>query len=342
MRRMTIASAALLSSFALVCLVTMMSGCASRAGGPGLDAIAGAPVGSFSDDISREVIRQTKQLEALKTKDYLVGADDVLEISIFEWEMSDDTKTFLFRVSQSGVILLPVIGQVQASGRSVEDIQKEIEKTLADKNILQNPRVAVAVQDFRSKRIAVIGAVSAPGVYAIHENVSTVMDILTLAGGPSDAAGSVAYVLRSQRGEGDPLKIAVDLEDLLDRGDYSLNAVMRGGDVVYVPKAPMIYVYGQVNQPGGFPLRRSTSALEAIALAGGMKSDASSDCRLVRRTDGGGRTSADFDVDDMAKGQSANLYLREGDVIYVPESIPLVRALWDVVTGIFTLSYRLN
>lgn len=331
----------------LVLSLCMASGCASsgiRAGRSGALPPSFAEPVSFSDDISRDIVRQTRELMDLKFRDYLVGADDVLEISIFEWEMSDETKTIAFRVSESGIIALPSVGNVEVAGKTVQEIKEHIEKEFAGKNILQNPRVAVSVAEFRSQSIAVIGAVTAPGVYAIHKNVSTLTEMLTLAGGPTESAGGIAYVLRTGEGKADPLRIMIDLEDLLDKGNFELNAVLKGGDVIYVPKAPLVYVYGKVRQPGGFALRRSMSVVEAIALAGGFDDKASETCTLTRRQASGKRVVVDLDVRDIEKGRMPNVYLREGDVLYVPESFSLnaLSFLWRTVSGIFTFTYRLD
>jgi polysaccharide export outer membrane protein len=299
----------------------------------------------FSDDISRDLVRQTQQLLVLKSLDYQVGPDDVLEISIFEWEMSEETKTLDFRVSETGIISLPAIGALHVGGKSIQQIQSQIERELEMRGVLQSPRVSVDVKDYRSRRISVIGEVNAPGVYAIHRNVSTLMDMLTLAGGPTADAGQIAYVLRKPDPQSDPVRITVDLEELFDMGKFELNAVLRGEDIVYVPKAPLIYVYGEVRAPGGYALRRSLRSIEAVALAGGMTEDANkSRSYLVRRTPGKGETIVPLDFVVIETGRTPDLYLKEGDVIHVPQSASRVawRETWDAFRGVFTFSYRLN
>jgi polysaccharide export outer membrane protein len=299
----------------------------------------------FSDEQSRALIRQSRELLKLQKQDYLVGPDDVLAISIFEWEMHDETKTLEFRVSESGIITLPALGPVRVAGSTVQRVQQGIEKQLSKRNILQNPRVAVAINEYRSRRIAVIGAVNMPGVYAIHENVSTLMDMLTLAGGPSSEAGEAAYILRRERNESDPLRIAVDLEELLSRGNFDMNAVLQGDDVVYVPKAPLIYVYGKVQQPGGFSLTRSMRVIEAVALAGGFARHADKrNCVLIRRDQSGNENMLQLNIVRIENGKDPNIYLRAGDVLNVPGSVgkSILSELWDVIRGIFTFTYRLD
>ena len=300
----------------------------------------------FSDDVSRDLARQTQRLLVLKKLDYQVGPDDVLEISIFEWEMSSESKTLEFRVSETGVISLPALGAIRVSGKTIPQIQQTIEAELETQNVLQNPRVGVAVKEYRSRRIAVVGEVNAPGVYAIHENVSTLLDMLTLAGGPTREAGQIAHVLRSPGpGETDPVRMNIDLEELMNGGNFDLNAVLRGDDTIFVPKAPLIYIYGEVSSPGGYALSRSLRVLEALAIAGGMKKEAApTKSFLVRRSGSQGEQSIPLDFTKIEMGKAANIYLREGDLVHVQRSAAKVfgREAWDFFRGIFTFTYRLD
>lgn len=336
-------------SLAALAGAILVSGCATPSQEPrGVSAreIRGLtqPV-AFSDEVSRDLVRQTRELIALKGQDYLVGADDVLEISIFEWEMSDQTKTLDFRVSETGVISLPAVGILVVAERTVAQIQQVIERELAERNLLINPRVSVRVKEFRSRRISVIGAVNAPGVYAIHQNVSTLLEMLTLAGGPTSSAGGVAHILRYEDDESEPLRITIDIEGLLHEGRMDLNPVLKAGDVVHVPQSPLIYVYGNVRQPGGFSFRRSLRAVEAMALAGGFASRANRrNVHLIRRADGGAEQLIQLDFRDIQRGRAFNPFLREGDVLFVPQSEGKVvlSELWSVFRGIFTFTYRLD
>lgn len=328
----------------------MLSGCAttpaSSTAGSGVRHMRGLtePV-AFSDEGNRDLVRQTRELIALKGQDYLIGADDVLEISIFEWEMSDQTKTLDFRVSETGIISLPSIGILPVSGKAIADVQVEIEREFANRNILINPRVGVRIKEFRSRRISVIGAVNAPGVYAIHQNVSTLLEMLTLAGGPNDAAGGVAHILRYLGDDAEPVRMTVDIEGLLHEGRMDLNPVLQAGDVVHVPRSPLVYVYGKVRQPGGFAFKRSLRSVEAMALAGGFDRHADRGrVRLIRRTATGGEQVVVLNFSEIEQGRALNPYLREGDVIYVPSSEGkiLLSELWSVFRGIFTFTYRLD
>jgi polysaccharide export outer membrane protein len=330
-------------------VAVFVSGCAThgrRSGTIPTSQVKGGNQPAFSDEVSRDIVRQTRQLLVLRDTDYRIGPDDVLEISIFEWELSEQTKTLEFRVAQTGVISLPSIGVVHVGDKSVQDIQTVIERQLSEKGVLQNPRVGVAVKEFRSRRIAVIGEVNQPGVYAIQQNVTTLMDMLTLAGGPTRSAGQIAHILRKEKGRFDPVRITVSLKQLFEEGKFDLNAVLQGDDIVFIPNAPLMYVYGSVRAPGGYTLNRSIRALEAVALAGGLQVDADKrNCFLVRR-DGpmGIEQVISLDLLAIERGKQQDVFLQEGDVLHIPDSPTLIAIseIWGIFKGIFTFTYRLD
>ena len=337
-------------AFSLLGLTLTMSGCATHGRRAttqvALDSNGMQESQAFSDEVTRDIVRQTRHLLKLRDQDYLVGSDDVLEISIFEWEMSEETKTLEFRVSETGMISLPALGPIHVGGKSIQDIQLLIEKELSDKGVLQNPRAGVSVKEYRSRRIAVIGEVNAPGVYAIHENVTTLMDMLTLAGGPTRDAGQIVHILRKEKGKFEPVKITVNLQELFDQGSFDLNAVLQGADIIYVPKAPLVYVYGSIRAPGGYTLGHYMRALEAIALAGGTTHDAAKrDCFIVRRNSSATAEQVlALDLYAVESGKQPDVFLKEGDVIHVPDSTARIAGskLWEFFRGIFTFTYRLD
>ena len=300
---------------------------------------------SFSDETSLSQVLATKELLRLQKEEYKVGPDDVLEISVFEWEANDQTKLLQLRVSETGIISLPTVGALHVEGKSVQEIQRAIEKALVKQGVLQEPRVGVWVNEFRSRQISVIGAVHQPGSYAIHQNVSTLLDIVALAGGPLDIAGDVAYVTRAGGGDKAPTRIQIDLDELLRKGDPNLNPVLGAGDVVFIPKAPLVYVYGAVRQAGGFTFRKKLRVLESLALAGGLTDMASkSDATLIRRSENGGDRVYLVDIARIEAGKDPNIFLRDGDVLRVQESAPkrFFSDFFTFVRGIFSFSYRLN
>ncbi len=299
---------------------------------------------SYTDDTSRRLATATFQRLPEFYEDYRVGPEDVLEITIFEWELREETKSVEIRVSESGIISLPVIGEMNVRGLTVEEIKAKIEKRLKDWQIIPNPRVSVVVQQFRSKRVAVVGAVRDPGTYTLRRNVTTLLDILSLAGGPDDRAGQVAYVIRNIRPaeagkEGgvqpatpenavttaaaptDQQVITIDLYELMELGNMSLNVLVGDGDVVNVPEAKRFQVLGFVKDPGTYSLKKPTTVLEGIAMARGvLDEEASSSKTLLKRKTASGEVILVLDLPAIARGEKPNPYLQADDVIVVPQS----------------------
>jgi len=184
------------------------------------------PIG-FTTDKSREEVLATRSLQHLMDENYQVGPDDVLEISIFEWQAEGARDTLDLRVSKAGEIAMPGLGAIQVGGMSVEEIQQYLVNELQEAGIIEvNPRVGVSIKEFRSKRVSIVGSVVAPGVYALTENVASLMEIISLAGGQSGGAGNVAYVLRTSENLDNPAQIEIDLDELFRGGTSDLNAIL--------------------------------------------------------------------------------------------------------------------
>lgn len=301
---------------------------------------------SPSSALDRMRIRETRKALSERETDYRVGADDVLEISVFEWEMNQETRTLALTVSKSGAVAMPVLGTIQVAGKSVEQIQSFLSKELETRNLIANPRVAVVVKEHRSRRVSAIGAVNLPGIYALQENATTLTDFLALAGGPAGEAASVAYILKPNAdATAEPQKIAVDLDELFKTRRNELDAALAGGEVVYVPVAPQVFVYGSVLQPGSISLKKPTTFLEALALAGGFQDNADTErVRLNRKLRGVREQSLYINVDRLENGREQDPYLQEGDIIIVSASggKNFLSGAWDFIRGIFSVSYRLN
>jgi len=346
--------------------VAVLWGCASSEPVVLSEPMVTSPV-SYTDETSRRLATGTFQRLPELYEDYRVGAEDVLEVSIFEWELREETKSVEIRVSETGLIGLPVIGDMNVMNRTVEEIKAKIEKRLKDWQIIPNPRVSVVVQQFRSKRIAVVGAVRDPGTYTIRRNVTTLLDILSLAGGPDARAGQVTYVIRDIRPEmssdagetpaggaavaaglpfdlGGKEVIAIDLYELLELGDLSLNVLIGNGDVVNVPEAKRFHVIGFARDPGSFALKKPTTVLEGIAMARGFQEVEASkrDCVVKRKTPDG-EYIIPVDLVAVSEGKAPNFYLQPDDIIYVRQTT-LRRTLlytYDIVTKMFTFTGRL-
>lgn len=277
---------------------------------------------SHMDDESRAIaIESLKQIEK-KGQDYLVGPEDLLEISIFEWELREETKTSAFRVSETGYISLPVIGLVYVGGSTVANVRNKIEDTFRSGGFIPDPRISVDIKEFRSNKVSVVGAVRNPGTYTLRQNATTILDILALAGGVSEKAGYLANVIRPANvAAGKRASITIDLYELVIEGNLSINMVLSRGDVVNVPEAETYSVMGSVQKPGNYPMKRPITVMEGIAEAGGpMEKETAPGEVLLHRKMSTGESVLFLDLEAIMKGQKKNCYLQPRDVIEVPEA----------------------
>lgn len=238
-------------------------------------------------------------------KDYLMGSGDVIKLSVYEYP---DLTTEM-RISETGNVSFPLLGEVSLGGKTVAEAERLITQRLNDGDFIKRPQVTIVVMQFVSQKINVLGLVHKPGMYSL-EGSSHVIDILAQAGGISEAppAADFATLLHSNG-----TKVNIDLNALL-AGDRAQNHVVINGDVIVVPRAAMFYIYGEVQQPGSYKLEKNMSIAQAISTGGGLtpKGSESWPRPIVKRRDAEGKEQ-EIDVESFS-------LLQADDVLYVKES----------------------
>jgi polysaccharide export outer membrane protein len=223
---------------------------------------------------------------------YVIGPQDVLLVTV--WDQPDLSGKFT--VETDGSFTFPLIGRLAASGLTLRDLEAELRKRLAD-GYFKAPQVSVAVEQYRSQRIFVIGEVRSPGAYQLTGDM-TLIEALARAGSTTTEAAGEAVISRPPAGKAATAPvlpnpdegvevIRVNVRDL-QSGQLSQNVALRDGDTIYVPRAETIYVFGQVRSPGAYPLRTmDTTVLQALSLAGGITDRGStSRIKIVRLVNG--------------------------------------------------------
>ena len=250
-------------------------------------------------------------------EEYRVGPDDLLEIEAYNVEEVKKT----VRVNSQGEIALPLVGVINVKNMTTSQIEKAISDGL--EKYVQETVVTVFVKEYHSQRISVVGAVRNPQAYAVTGQ-RYLIDMLMMAGGLTEGAGVIAYVIRppkSNSSNNHTETIVIDLEDLLFNGNLSLNIPVFSGDVVSVPKGGVFFVDGSVKDPGVFTMRGKTTVLQAITMAKGVTGEAKlSDIRIFRNNDKGGRDTIVVDYEAIKTGDSPDILLVENDIIIVPKS----------------------
>jgi len=251
--------------------------------------------------------------------EYRVGPKDLLEIKVFGIDELNQT----VRVSEEGKISLPLLGEIEVEGLTQNGLVLKLEELLRDK-YLQNPQVTIFIKEYQSKRVSILGAVSSPGPVELLGR-QTLLQVISEAGGLTNEAGNEIIIIR-QLSDGTSTSLKISIDDLILKGDPSLNIPLQPGDIVNVPvdKLVFIYVFGQVRNPGALEVRKSNipTLLRAIAQAGGFSERASKGGVLIKRMDANGKeTQIKVNVKDILKGKRKDIQLLEDDTVYVPETI---------------------
>lgn len=165
--------------------------------------------------------------DATKEQSYILGPEDVLTISV--WKDEHLTKEAVVR--PDGMISFPLVGDVQAADRTVEEVRADLTKQLS--KFIPNPHVSVAVTKLLSYRIYVLGRVNKPGEYMVGHRTD-VLQALSLAGGVTPyAAENDIKIMRRDRGEQRVFEFRYG--DAKKGKDLAQNIVLQRGDVVMVP-----------------------------------------------------------------------------------------------------------
>jgi polysaccharide biosynthesis/export protein len=248
---------------------------------------------------------------------YRVGPRDLLEVKVYE----DDKLNGQRRVSEDGVINLPLLGDVAVIGKTTAEIGDMLKKLL-EARYMQRASVDVQVLEFRSRPIVVTGAVKEPGNLPFSGRW-TLLQALIAAGGLAENHGSVIHILRSAD-NGLTDQVTIDADDLLLRADPRVNLPVYANDLINVPGTVEVTVYclGEVAHPGAlaFKSNERITVLTAIAHAGGLTDRASNRMLIKRAAGGAGPPEITVDFKRILAGKEPDVELRHGDVIVVKES----------------------
>ncbi len=248
---------------------------------------------------------------AQSAADYIIGAQDVLAVQLYDQPEIGGKYT----VEADGTFSFPLIGRIKAGGLTLRAFETELRRRLAD-GYFRNPQVSVAVEQYRSQRVFVMGEVRAPGPVALSGGM-TLIEALARAGSTlPDASGEVA-VVRAPAGARGPLTpdkgaaeiFRASIRDL-EAGVLKQNIELRDGDTIFVSRADSVYVFGQVKNPGAYAVRRDTTVLQALSLAGGVTENGALNRVRVVRVVNGEKRELKLKLTDLVKA---------GDTLIVPE-----------------------
>lgn len=247
---------------------------------------------------------------ATVAQEYTIGPGDILRITV--WGHDDLTKEY--PVTLDGRVPFPLIGAVPAAGLTTSELAKRL-RDLLEKDYLVNPQVIVAVKEYLSSKVHVLGEAEKPGLFYLT-GPTTLLDLLSKAGGLSKAAGKDLVLVRATGGSTVLLRLDVRK---IQGGDIKENILVQNGDMMFVPKASAFFVLGEVTKAGTFPLDKETSVLEAITLAGGFSATAApSGVKVLRRTAEGKQETMSLDLSG-AIPKDKGFRIEDGDTVMVPK-----------------------
>jgi polysaccharide export outer membrane protein len=242
-----------------------------------------------------------------RQREYVIGAGDVLRVAVYQNpDLAIET-----RVSDTGQISFPLLGQVTVGGLTVPQVEKALADGLRTGNFIKQPQVTVLVTQVRGNQASALGMVNRPGRFPIDVSGMRLSELLAQAGGIA-AGGSDVVILTGIR-NGQPYRLQVDIAALFASGAQNQDPVVLNGDTIYVERMPTIYIYGEVQRPGAVRLETNMTLMQALASGGGLTQRGTTRGLRVHRRSGEGR------VEELQPGM--NDVLQNGDVVYVRESL---------------------
>jgi polysaccharide export outer membrane protein len=197
------------------------------------------------------------------SNEYVLGPGDVVKITVYNNpDLATETE-----VSLGGRISFPLIGEVAIGGLTRSQAEKAIAARLGKGGFIPNAHVNLLVVQYRSQQISVMGEVNKPGNYPVSR-ATGVAEALAMAGGITAKGSSVITIIQKD-GNGGVVQQDLDLKRLLPGGDA---AHIRLGydDIVFVPPLPVFYIYGEVRQPGAYPIAPEMTVRQALSVGGGL------------------------------------------------------------------------
>jgi polysaccharide export outer membrane protein len=242
-----------------------------------------------------------------KQGDYQLGPGDTIRILVFQ----NPDLTLETRVSESGSVSYPLVGAVTLGGLTISAAEAKLAAALKEGGFVQQPQVNIALIQVRGNQVTVLGQVGRPGRFPLETFNTRLSDILAQAGGI--APGGADTVIFTGVRDGKPFYRVIDFVGIFVDKHGENDVVLAGGDIIYVHRMPMYYVYGEIQRPGANRLERGMFVMQALAQAGGpTQRGTEKRLRLFRRNAEGVLEKLSPELTDE---------VRVDDVIYVNERL---------------------
>jgi polysaccharide export outer membrane protein len=258
-------------------------------------------------------------------RDDKINIGDKLNIQVYRER--DLSGTFI--VNPSGNINYPLIGEVHAVGLTVDELKQFLAETLGETYVV-NPQIEINLEESPNKQIVVLGQVLRPGSYKISSADTTLIRVISQAGGFSDdALLKNVQIVRTKDGKRN--NIQVDVSDIIRGG--APDTTIEAGDVIFVDKQEKkaaesaipnvsVAILGQIQRPGNFSFNENTTLVRLVTQAGGFTPIAAPNRIKIVKFDKNGKSKPRIvNFNDILDGKLDDIKLESGDVVVVPESI---------------------
>src|SRR4051812_32382007 len=238
--------------------------------------------------------------------EYLFGPGDIIRIQVYQNpDLSMET-----RVTENGIITYPLIGIVKIGGLTVSAAESLIASTLKSGGFIKQPQVTIVPTHILSNQISVLGQVGRPGRFPLETFNTRLSEMIAIAGGIS-ATGADTAIVTGVR-EGKQFRREIDISGMFLDNKLEEDIVVAGGDVIYIHRMPMFFIYGEVQRPGSYRVERGMTIRQALTLGGGPTVRGTERRLTLHRRSGNSVSET---------SPNLNNPVRPDDVLYVGESL---------------------
>ncbi len=210
--------------------------------------------------------------------EYRLGPGDSIRVHVFQ----NPDLSVEARVSENGAISYPLVGSLALGGLSLGQAEKRVADALREGRFLRSPQVTIQVLQVRGSQVAVLGQVARPGRFTLETSNVRASELLAAAGGVTPL-GDDAVVVTGTR-QGVPFRRVIDIPSLFSGQTSQEDIVLSGGDALFIPRAPVFYLYGEAQKPGPYRIERGMTVMQALAAGGGITPRGSQNRLRLHRT----------------------------------------------------------
>ena len=239
--------------------------------------------------------------------EYRIGAGDVIRINVFQ----NPDLTLETRVTEGGLVSYPLLGNLRMGGQTVTQAEKLIADGLRNGSFVKQPQVTITLLQVRGHQASVLGQVNRPGRFPLESADLRLTDLLAMAGGTAPNGAEMVIVTGTRNGR--TFRAEIDLPTVFAVGGTERDLLILNGDVVWVDRQPLVYIYGEAQRPGPMRLERGMTLMQALATGGGLtQRGTEKGIRVHRKQPDGSVRIITPAMDDR---------MLDGDVVYVRESL---------------------